>query len=72
MCLSTEDNALVIGSQTARADGNVSIFNFASGFKTAISGKGMYYPNGDQAQRLGVKLDIEVSPTILGLRQNKR
>ncbi len=71
MCLSSSENSLVIGSQTVGADGNVSIFNFASGFKTAISGKGVYYPNKEETQRVGIKLDYKIKPSIKGLKEGK-
>ena len=71
MCLSTADDAVVIGSQTAGADGDVSAFNFASGYETTISGLGVYYPDGTQTQRVGVKIDIEVKPTIKGLQEDR-
>lgn len=71
MCLQTGDNVMVVGSQTSGADGNVSMFRFAHGFKTAISGKGVYYPNGDLSQRKGVKIDVHVTPTIDGLMKGK-
>ena len=34
------------------------------GFKTKISGVGIFYPDGTETQRKGVKIDIEVKPTI--------
>jgi len=67
MAFQTADNSVTIGSQTAGADGNVSVFDYLGGFKTAISGKGIYYPDGTPSQRSGVKIDYVVKPTINGL-----
>jgi C-terminal processing protease CtpA/Prc len=71
MAFQTADNAITIGSQTSGADGNVSVFEYFGGFRTAISGKGIYYPDGTPTQRLGVKIDYIVKPTIDGLREGR-
>jgi C-terminal processing protease CtpA/Prc len=71
MGLQTGNNVTTIGSQSSGANGNVVIFNMVGGFKTQISGVGIFYPNGMEMQRKGVKLDIEVSPTIRGIQEGK-
>lgn len=71
MCLQVGDNVTTIGSQTSGADGNVVIFNMVGGFKTQITGVGIFYPDGSETQRTGVKIDIEVKPTIKGLIEGK-
>ncbi|NJM78549.1 MAG: peptidase S41 [Flavobacterium sp.] len=72
MCLRTADNAIVMGSQTAGADGtnfNFKIVMFH--FLTSFTGKGVFYPDGRETQRIGIVPDIEVKPTIDGLRGMK-
>jgi len=64
-------NAIVVGSTTAGADGNVSFFTLPGGIKTAISGIGVYYPDGRETQRVGIIPDIVLQPTIKGI-QDKR
>lgn len=71
MCLQTGDNVTTIGSQTAGADGNVSRINMVGGYPTGFSGLGIFYPDETEAQRHGVKIDIEVKPTIEGIRAGK-
>ncbi|WP_197492243.1 S41 family peptidase [Arachidicoccus ginsenosidimutans] len=71
MALSTVPNAKVIGSTTAGADGNVSIIRLPGGIATWISDLGVYYPDGTEAQRKGVKIDIPIKPTIKGIREGK-
>jgi len=71
MAFQSAKNAVVIGSQTAGADGNVSSIAFPGGMKTLISGIGIYYPDGTVTQRVGVKIDKVVKPTIKGIRQGK-
>jgi len=71
MGLQTGNNVTTIGSQTSGADGNISIIEMVGGFKTAISGIGIFYPDGTETQRKGVKIDIEVRPTLQGMIQGK-
>lgn len=57
-------NAIVIGSTTAGADGNVSKLYLPGGILTGISGIGVYYPDGTETQCVGIKPDIEIKPTV--------
>jgi C-terminal processing protease CtpA/Prc len=36
-----------------------------------ISGIGVYYPDGRETQRIGIVPDIEVKPTIEGIKNGK-
>jgi C-terminal processing protease CtpA/Prc len=36
-----------------------------------ISGIGIYYPDGRETQRIGIVPDVEVKPTIDGIKNNK-
>ena len=36
-----------------------------------ISGIGVYYPNGQETQRVGIISNIEVTPTIKGIREGR-
>ena len=71
MAFQTADNVITIGNQTAGADGDVVVFEYMGGFRTAISGNGILYPDGTETQRKGIKIDIEVKPTINGLKQGR-
>lgn len=71
MCLQTGDNVTTVGSQTSGADGNVSKFEIVGGYKTKISGIGIFYPDKTETQRKGVKVDIEIKPTINGIIEGK-
>jgi C-terminal processing protease CtpA/Prc len=64
-------NTTVIGSTTAGADGNVSKIELPGGLWTRISGIGIYYPDGKETQRIGIVPDIEVKPTIKGIREGR-
>ena len=39
--------------------------------RTLISGIGVYYPDGTATQRIGIVPDIEVKPTIEGIRAGR-
>jgi hypothetical protein len=71
MGLRTAPNATVIGSTTAAADGNISKIILPGGIQTAISGIGVYYPDGRETQRIGIVPDVEVKPTIKGIREGR-
>jgi C-terminal processing protease CtpA/Prc len=71
MAFQAGDNTTVIGSQTAGADGNVSEILLPGGLKTGISGIGIYYPDGRETQRIGIVPDVEVKPTIKGIREGR-
>ena len=71
MAFKAGNNTTVIGSTTAGADGNVSTIFLPGGLRTMISGIGVYYPNGEETQRVGIIPDIEVKPTIEGIINGK-
>lgn len=64
-------NVKVIGSTTAGADGNVSPIVLPGGLNTMISGIGVFYPDGTPTQRVGVKIDYKMYPTIKGIAAGK-
>lgn len=71
MKYSCAPHTVVIGSTTAGADGNVSNFVLPGGIFTSISGMGVYYPDGRETQKIGIIPDIEVRPTIKGVRSGR-
>lgn len=71
MALQTAPNVISIGSQTAGADGNVSQITFPGNYKTLMTGLGVYYPDGKETQRVGIIPDIEIKPTIAGIKLRK-
>ncbi|ANH83395.1 hypothetical protein A8C56_22560 [Niabella ginsenosidivorans] len=68
MALQTAPNVIGIGSQTAGADGNVSLITLPGNYKTYMTGIGVFYPDGRETQRIGIVPDIEVKATIKGIR----
>ncbi|MEM1338996.1 MAG: S41 family peptidase [Bacteroidota bacterium] len=71
MAFRAGDNTTIIGSTTAGADGNISSIMLPGGLRTMISGIGVNYPNGEETQRIGIVPDLEVKPTIEGIKNGK-
>jgi len=64
-------NAIVVGSTTAGADGNVSPIPLPGGLRSMVSGIGVFYPDKKPTQRVGIIADIEARPTIHGVRSGR-
>jgi C-terminal processing protease CtpA/Prc len=71
MAFQSSPNVTVIGSTTAGADGDVSPILLPGGIYTLISGIGIYYPDGTETQRKGIKIDVVAKPTIAGIKAGK-
>ncbi len=71
MALEQHPMAVKIGSQTAGADGNVSDFYLPGKIRAWFTGLGTFYPDYRPTQRIGIIPDINVIPTIQGIRDGK-
>ncbi|RZK63573.1 MAG: peptidase S41, partial [Pedobacter sp.] len=71
MAFQSSPNVIVIGSQTAGADGEVTTIVLPGGIYTRISSKGVFYPNNSSTQGTGVKINLIVKPTIKGIMDGK-
>jgi C-terminal processing protease CtpA/Prc len=71
MALRVAPRAKVLGSTTAGADGNISMIDLPGGIRTLFSGIGVYYPDGKGTQRIGIVPDIQVLPTVNGIRDGR-
>jgi len=71
MALRVAPGARVVGSTTAGADGNVSPIPLPGGVSSMISGIGIFYPDKRPTQRVGIVPDVEVRPTIAGIRAGR-
>jgi C-terminal processing protease CtpA/Prc len=71
MALQTSPGALVVGSTTAGADGNVANVYFPGGYRGAITGLGIFYPDHRPTQRVGIAVDVKVRPTLAGIRAHR-
>jgi C-terminal processing protease CtpA/Prc len=71
MALRTASENSVIGSQTAGADGNLNSIKLPGAMTVFFTGLGIYYPDGRQTQRVGIQPDIEIRPSLAGLRAGR-
>jgi C-terminal processing protease CtpA/Prc len=71
MAFQAAPRTTVIGSTTAGADGNVSPIILPGDIRTMISGIGVYYPDGRETQGIGIIPDIELKPTIKGIKEGR-
>jgi C-terminal processing protease CtpA/Prc len=71
MAFRSAPGARVVGSTTAGADGNVSPIPLPGGLQTMISGIGVFYPDKRPTQRVGIIPDVEISPSIDGIRAGR-
>jgi peptidase S41-like protein len=71
MAFRAAPGAVVVGSTTAAADGNVSPIPLPGGLRTAISGIGVFYPDKKPTQRVGIVPDVVVTPTVAGIREGR-
>lgn len=71
MALRKSPKAVLIGENSIGADGNVATLTLPGGITTTITGIGIYTPEGLETQRVGIKPDIYVKPTIQGIRDGK-
>lgn len=71
MAFRAAPGAVVVGSTTAGADGNISPFVLPGGHRSMVSGIGIFYPDRRPTQRIGILPDVEVRPTIEGIRAGR-
>lgn len=71
MALQKLDNVTTIGSQTAGEDGNQVGLVLPGNITTFFSSLGIYYPDGSNTQRSGVRIDIYKKPTVEGVISGK-
>jgi hypothetical protein len=71
MAFQSIQGTIVVGSQTAGSDGDVSAITLPGNIQTAISGLGVYYPDGGETQVVGIRIDVPVTPTIAGIKSGR-
>jgi C-terminal processing protease CtpA/Prc len=60
-----------VGSSTAGANGEITNFSVPGGIAIGFSGQSVKFPDGRQLQRIGLSPDVEVRPTIKGIREGR-
>lgn len=71
MAFQSGRNVTTLGSTTAGADGNIAKFPLPGGLETSFTGGGVYYPDKAETQRVGLKVDITVKPTLKGFQNGR-
>jgi hypothetical protein len=71
MAFRVAPGAIVVGSTTAGADGNVMPIPLPGGLSTMMSGIGVFYPDKRPTQQVGIIPDIEARPTIEGIKAGR-
>lgn len=71
MALRVSRQAVVVGSTTAGADGNITTIALPGGFDATFTGVGVFNPDRTPTQRVGVLPDIVIEPTVAGLRSGR-
>lgn len=60
-----------IGSPTAGANGEITTFTIPGGIGIGFTGQSVKFSDGKQLQRIGLILDLEIKPSIRGIRENR-
>lgn len=71
LMLRAANGTVFIGSATTGANGDVTNFNLPGGISVYFTGQAVEHADGTQLQRKGLQPDIEVHPTIEGIRQGR-
>ena len=71
MSIRNAANAIVLGRDSAATDGDVLSFTLPGNIETTMTGVGIFDANGNQTQRIGLKPDIDINPTIERIKENK-
>ena len=71
MLLQAIPGAVVFGSETAGADGNIVSVPFPGGLLTYYSGIGVYYADGRETQRVGIVPTRQIQPTVAGIKAGR-
>ena len=69
--LKAANNTVFVGSPTAGANGDITNFWVPGGILVGFTGQAVSHPDGRPLQRKGLIPDIEVLPTIDGIRSGE-
>ena len=71
MALRQAPRAVVVGSPSIGADGNVVTLRLPGSVQVLFTGLGVVTPDGGQTQRVGLEPDVYCRPTAEDLRQGR-
>jgi hypothetical protein len=59
MAFQTADKVVTVVKPNSRSRWRCRHFEYIGGYRTAISGNGVLYPNGTETQRKGIIIDMK-------------
>lgn len=71
MALRQSPRAVVVGSPSVGADGNAVSLKLPGNVRSSFTGMGVYGPDGEATQRVGLQPDVTCLPTVGGLRNGQ-
>ena len=71
MLMAAGENVALLGENTRGADGNVAYLPLPGNLQITFSSMGIFGPNMEQTQRIGLAPDIEVHPTVEGIKEGR-
>ena len=71
MSIRNGENVTVMGENSVGSDGDVAYLPLPGGMNLSFSSRGIYTSDGGQTQRVGLAPDIEVHPTIEGIKEGR-
>lgn len=71
MALRQAPQAVVLGTPSVGADGDIARLPLPGGVVVTFSGLGVYTPEGEQTQRVGLQPDVWCEPTLDGIREGR-
>jgi len=63
--------SITIGEQSAGADGDYKNLMLPGGYNFPFTGNAIFYPNGKEAQRNGVKINLSIHPEVRDILDGK-
>lgn len=71
MSIRNAKNVTVMGENSVGSDGDAAYLLLPGGLNMMFTSQGIYTPDGGQTQRIGLTPDIEVHPTIEGIKEGR-
>ena len=71
MSIQNGENVTILGENSVGSDGDITYLPLPGGINMSFTSQGIYTPDGGQTQRIGLTPDIEVHPTIEGIKEGR-
>lgn len=71
LLLRSANGTKFVGTHTTGVNGEITTFSVPGAITIGFTGQSVKFPDGKQLQRIGLVPDLEVKPTIKGIRENR-